>query len=1119
MKDMPYISRFLIIITVVILSILFIQVYSYRDEKYIPVSNHLNAIKKLNSQQGRYILMVRAGMLTNYDVLVDSSLAISETLKLIESGLEKTKAGFILPPGLVIGKSSEYKTLEEKIAVYSKQYGKELDNKAITLEIFKARSSILRNSITILPVLSEELVAELEHDSQLHKFAHLVEEASRYVLIFESNNDEEIRKKAFSKIEQMESANIPDADIKNSISNLAKHSRIILLQKPEIDEIIDEILGVDRADIVDNISNIYNQKRNILERESFVYQSAIYLVAISLSIYLIIILLRLRKTSAMLSDGNRNLEKQIDERTKELKNSEERFQLAVEGSNDGIWDWNVITNKVYYAPRFKEILGYSDNELGDDITDWSNLLHPDDYNMVMEKVYNHFKTNDKYVVEYRLKTKSGEYKWCQAKGQALRDKAGNVFRMAGSLSDISERKTAEQELEKTRSLYQAIVEDQTELICRFLPDTTLTFVNGAYARYFGKTPEELVGTKFLVFIPENERAGILNWLSSFAPSNNVKAYEHKVIDSSGRERWQWWQDRAFFDDSGNVKIFQSVGFDITDRKNSEKEIEKAKFDAEKASRSKSEFLANMSHEIRTPMNGVIGMTNLLLDTELSQAQRQKIDVIRKSGETLLEIINDILDLSKIEAGKLSIEPVNFNLPSAVSEVIDLLLPRAKEKGLDIIFEYSPVAPEFVIGDPGRIRQIIVNLVGNAIKFTDRGYVKIVIECLKKSANTANIQIRISDTGIGIPSDKLKLIFNKFSQADETASRRFGGTGLGLAICKRLAEMMGGKIWVESVIGKGSNFFVDIPLPIGKIEVSREGAFAALNGLRVMVFDCSELNNEITKKFLNEVGIEPEFVSSESDALDKLSKAEVSGAPYNIAIIDNDIRGITPSAMAEKIKAGGKNKGTTLIFTTSYGVRGEAKQIEEAGFMAYLVRPFEKHIFLGAIKMLIDARARGKTLSLVTRHSVSEAGMDNKLLKQSIDKKEKYVERMNYNLKVLVAEDNQINQMVTTKMLEKLGCKSEIAVNGKVAIEMLKNGSYDILFMDCQMPEMDGFEATGEIRKLPAPKGKIPIIALTANALRGDREKCLEAGMDDYLAKPVKQEEIGKILGKYSPIRN
>jgi two-component system, sensor histidine kinase and response regulator len=623
----------------------------------------------------------------------------------------------------------------------------------------------------------------------------------------------------------------------------------------------------------------------------------------------------------------------------------------------------------------------------------------------------------------------------------------------------------------------------------------IIYANDKFCATSGYTQKELIGANHNILSSNYQPKDY--WRDMYLTVSKGGVWNDEVCNKA-KDGKLYWVDTTIvphYDNDNKLHGYISIRTDITHQKDTISHLAEAKKQAEVANESKNDFLANMSHEIRTPMNGVIGMTNLLLDTSLNKEQKTFASTVKYSAESLLTIINDILDFSKIEAGMLDLEPIEFDLGVLLHELASSIALQAHDKGLELICPANVMPNQSFIADPGRVRQILNNLIGNAIKFTENGEVSVTCNIQEQTEQRTKFLFEINDTGIGLNDENQTNLFERFSQADNSTTRKFGGTGLGLTISKQLVEMMDGEIGVKSIEGKGSTFWFTINIANARNSIS-ENAFDNLNNQKILVVDDNYTNRVLLDQLLTKWQAEHTLVECGKDALEKLIEASNKGAPYHIAILDMQMPNMDGIQLGRAIKKHPLLSSIRMVMLTSQGQRGDTEKLKSAGFNAYLNKPIDQSVLY-------------KTLIKTAGTNSSEKELANSYSTHDVPQ---------FQARVLVVEDNAVNQKVAQGLLKKFGVQVELAANGVEAITSLERFPFDLVFMDCQMPVMDGYEATKKIRDKESKvlNRKIPIIAMTANSMQGDQDKCISVGMDDFISKPVNPNKIEEVLKRWLP---
>ncbi len=787
-----------------------------------------------------------------------------------------------------------------------------------------------------------------------------------------------------------------------------------------------------------------------------------------------------------------------------LAQSEQRFRQFESTVTDVIYRYDPKNDRYdFISPSFELQTGYSLHQLKSNPSALNErITHPDDAERVFREVNEHMLKGPEaraFSTEYRVVCKDGRVIWVSDRKNIEFTPDGQVHRINGVVRDITGRKRAEEALRESETKHRTLVERSLQGFA-VVQDFRVVFANTAIAEITGYAVKELLSLgpqEVRSLIHPQDRAMVWGRFQERLAGKPISPrYEFRLLRKDGTVRWL--EMLVTLVDYRGEPAIQAAIIDVTERKRVEHMLRKAKEQAEDANRLKSEFLANMSHEIRTPMNAIIGMTDITLDTDLTGEQRDYLNTVKLSARALLELLNDILDLSKIEADKIEIENIDFDVRITVEGVIDTLAPKASAKGLELACMVHHQVPSLVRGDPGRLRQILVNLLGNAIKFTEKGEVVVGVDLQEEAQDRATLLFSVTDTGVGIPREKRERIFQSFTQADGSTTRKYGGTGLGLSICKRLVELMGGQIGVDSEPGKGSRFWFTVTLDKQE-ELEEEAPLPPdIRGMRVLVVDDNRTNRTILVKMLESFGCSPEAVERGSETIQVLKRAAQREKLFDLVLLDMLMPGMNGEAVLRAIKNDPEIKNVTVIILTSLGERGDAARLEALGCAGYLLKPVKQSQLFD---LIITVLSRQKTPAqrqlgrIVTRHTLAE------------EKRRK--------IRLLLAEDNPMNQKLAIALLKRAGYWVDAVENGKMVAEALKRKNYDLILMDVQMPEMDGLEATQAIRKTEGNERHTPIIAMTAHAMKGDRERCLRAGMDGYISKPIEPQELLDAIKKWT----
>jgi PAS domain S-box-containing protein len=789
------------------------------------------------------------------------------------------------------------------------------------------------------------------------------------------------------------------------------------------------------------------------------------------------------------------------QQAEQLHEAQQRLERASLSVQEGHWELDLRVGKHWASSNYYALLGYEPGEIPlDSIEAVRSIIHPEDDPRVGQVAHAHIHSGAEHDVEMRLRCKGGEYRWFHLRGNAQRDANGVAWLLSGSIQDIQKQKLAEDALRDVQGRFERAIHGTQDGLWEVDLSVRKMWLSPRLHELLGFEVGEL-----------GDRNDALRQLvhpddlhmSDEAVRRNIELQcgvdmEVRMRTKSGEYRW--FRLRGTPDASGVRHRASGSMQDVTEAREARDALIRASEAAQAANKAKSAFLANVSHEIRTPMNGIIGMTSLLLDTPLDRTQRDYADTIRASADSLLTVINDILDFSKIEAGKLDIESIDMDLPGNVEDIGAAMAFQAAAKGLELIINVHPDVPARVMGDPQRIRQCLINLLGNAIKFTRTGEIAAEVSIVGRQGDHALTRFEVRDSGIGIAAQTMASLFQPFVQADSSTTRHFGGTGLGLSIVRRLVEMMGGEVGADSVLGKGSRFWFTLPMKELQAVATRPDPSARPSGRRVLVVDDNETNRRVLATHLTHAGYDVKLASGGREALAAMRLAIGNSRAFDLVIADFQMPDMDGAMLGEQINSDPHLSRARVVLLTSMDRHGDIRRFAAMGFAGYLSKPVKARELLVCLEKVLVRDAHdfhAQTHPIVTANAFHEHSAAKR-----------------FSGRVLLVEDNVVNQKVARRFLERLGCDVTVAENGVESIAAWEQGAFQIVLMDVQMPVMDGYTATREIRDRERGQRRTPIVALTANAMTGQLERCLEAGMDALLTKPLAVEALQDVLERY-----
>ena len=1044
----------------VILLLLFVKAQPVDPDLHNRVAGDIAELQKRDTELGEAVLQLHYRLTSNYDGVV----ALMQHIAELGAALQRHQQQGLLPD-----------TPEARRALVVLRA--RIEKKAALLDDFKSGNAVMNNSLIYLPGMIKQVLGKLTPRDEVasEKFEQLLRDA----LLVSIKADEDSIEPLEADIVEVENIlpTLPE-NVRTQARNIVQHAHLLQEMDSAMPALLTELTAFHGDDHLGaDLDALYQQYYQRQQHQAAIYRLFLLLAAMLTLGYSIYVYIRLKQQSV-----------QLEHALSQIGNQQQALnEHAIVSMTD------VQGNITYVNDRFISISGYSSEELiGRNHRMLQSGYHSREF---FRNMWNTIANGHVWHGQVKNRARNGSYYWVEATMVPFMDKSGKPYQYVSMRTDITAQKNMEQQLLAERRLLQNVMDTLGEGVFMLDVDGNCTYLNREAEAIIGWTSEEVLGRNLHEIIHAQQIDG------TELPLNACPIRQATMADKVFRSESEYFQHKngTLFPiaivaqpmkDAEKIVGIVAAFQDISERKFFERELLRAKDDAEAASRAKGHFLATMSHEIRTPMNGIIGMTELALDTELNPVQREYLNMVKSSADSLLTIINDILDFSRIESGKMELEHIEFDVASLFSITEKSLALRAEQRGIELVYEVDERIPDYLVGDPGRLRQVLINLLGNAIKFSDHGVVAMRMKLLKVSGNAVTVRIEVADQGIGISAEKQLHIFDAFTQADASTTRKYGGTGLGLAISSQLVEAMGGELTVTSELGKGSVFGFSVTMPTGKNAQNKPQDLA---GLSALVVDDNPINRQQLLQTLTKWGIEVSAVATALDAKETLQQAHRKAKPYDLLLLDAAMPEMDGFALVGQLQSMQLQPRGIVMMLSSDGLRKETERCSQLGLAWQVCKPIDRHELLSVIRNALG----------IKEAAMPSTGSSLPAAQQQ--------------LTILLAEDNRVNQKLAVTLLEKWGHRVVLANNGVEAVEKCRNQVFDAILMDLQMPEMGGIEATQQIRALDQQQGRhTPIIAMTANAMSEDRQLCLDAGMDEYLSKPLSSEKMRGLLQQITP---